>query len=98
MLNRPSLSSSIIIWRLVSSSSKVITRLFPLFSCFFTPLIFFRIELILAAELQVEQPGIVNRTTLSPAPAALAKTAKKIRDKKILNIFFILNAIFIIGL
>jgi hypothetical protein len=62
----------------------------PLSSCFFTPLICFRIELILALEPQEEQSGIFNCTTLSAAPANDPSAANKIRTKNNWNIFFII--------
>jgi septum formation protein len=54
-----------------------------------TPPFFVRIDLILEAEPQEEQPGIVNCTTLSSAITTPAETDKKTRAKKTLNIFFI---------
>ena len=90
------MSSSIIMLREVFLSSKVmINKSFPLCSCFITPSIFFRIELILALEPQAEQPGTFNCTILSPAEATPKKAANKRRIKKNLNIFFIFHLILI---
>jgi hypothetical protein len=80
--------------RLVFSSSKVMIRLFPLFSYFSTPGIFFRIELILAADPQEEQPGMDNCTALSSARAKFPMVAKKTRIKTNFNIFFITHTTF----
>jgi len=80
--------------RVVFSSSKVmINRSCALFSCFFTPLIFFRIEPILALEFQEEQPGIVSCTILSSAKATLINTDKKTIAKNTFNIFFIIHPV-----
>jgi hypothetical protein len=83
--------------RVVFSSSKVIiSRSCPLFSCFLTPSIFFRIEPILALEFQAAQPGMVNWTILSAAKAKPEKEIKKITAKNIDNVLFIIHLVLII--
>jgi len=64
-----------------------------LFSCFFTPSIFFRIEPILALEFQEEQPGMVNWTILSAAEASPEKEIKKMTAKNIDNVRFIIHLV-----
>jgi len=76
----------------VFSSSKVtINRSCALLVCFFTPLIFFRIELIRALEFQDAQPGIVNWIVLSAAKAAAVKVKKNRKQTNITATFFIFN-------
>lgn len=78
----------------VFSSSKVtINKLSPLFSCFFTPSIFFRIEPIRPLEPQVAQPGMVNCTILSAARANGATAVKKNSPNKMPATFFIFHLI-----
>jgi hypothetical protein len=80
--------------RVVFSSSKVIiNKSCPLNSYCFTPSIFFRIEPILALELQAEQPGMVNWTILSAAEASPEKEIKKITAKIIDNVLFIIHLV-----
>jgi hypothetical protein len=85
--------------RVVFSSSKVmIKKSFPLFSWFFTPSTFFRIEPILAFVFQAEQPGTVNCTIISLARAIPPKDANKMKVKNTLNIFFIFHLILVFWL